>query len=364
MQFKNVIMDNKYKKELKIFGVIYSLSLLTLYPIFIVIFSLLEKAGIIQNFEHSLKNIVSSIESILFFFLFNLLPYFLYLIMRVLFIFFKKIILLFNDFNTIIRSKSFIITLLILTVIHSYIIFPKLYILYLAFNSRDSAYLNGISIIFPEILLSVLVVILSFFFVFLLLYTLFSLIKNRQLAWLKISISLLICILFYTLRVNIYGASAWFENTFTTEMKNMWGPTILGYDEIQRGKIKSYGQLKIDYMTSEESKRLQNIFSDIDTNDWIITTIFLYPMSIHWESHPFFIYFSDNEITRLENFKKEYVTFLFKRKISKDKVPEIYETDNSVYLNFWKHIHDTTIVDSLELRNLYSKIDSLIKVEQ
>jgi len=144
-------------------------------------------------------------------------------------------------------------------------------------------------------------------------------------------------------------------------MRNVWGPVPFCDDEYIRGSVKVYGPLKIDYMKDEQVERFEKIFSDLNTNDWILTTLFLFPASGHWESHPHFLLFKNEDIKHLESIDRKYINYLFHSKIEKNNVPGIYKTEDDIYNDFWQYIHGRVGPnDSLIIRSLYSRIDSLM----
>ena len=209
-----------------------------------------------------------------------------------------------------------------------------------------------------------LIVVISYILVFLLGLSIYNVIKHKK-WFLYSSIALIVLTIFVFFIPGIYGAYIWMENTFTTEMRVYAGPLPFNQLTIERGKVKKYGPLVIDVMRNERTERLESIFSDINTNDWILTTIFITPVGSHWESNPVFLFLEDSQMQKLEMIDKKHINYLFEKKINENKVSEIFEAEDPIYEEFWKYIYDTDSVRNNEekLNILYAQIDSLISKE-
>ncbi len=241
--------------------------------------------------------------------------------------------------------------------LHSYFLIPKIYIIYRIFGSRMSAYSDGIPVL-NEIIWAIIIIFLSYLVIVLLIYSIFNNIFNNLKRRLTTIFSLAF-ILISGINFGIfYESMAWFENTFTTEMNFMWGP--FDSNDIKRGERVYFGPLTIERFNKDQSTRFEEIFSEIDKDDWILTTISLGLNLRHWESNPVFLYFDEHQTTRLENMNKEALTFLFNRKILKNRTSEIFNAKEPVYQEFWSYINqDSTSTDSPRLKRVYSMIDSI-----
>jgi len=255
------------------------------------------------------------------------------------------------------RKKIFLILLTILFLIHTYLIYPGVYILFRYINSRPAPSLpkNGIQL---DFVIAILIFVSSYFIIYFFLKIVFQPNKIRKFVILV----LLALIAFGYWSINIYRFYyGWFENTFTTEKKVFWGPFKPEWVIQDSESAQSIGSLRMLTYSSERAEKLKNVFSDIDTDDWILTTINMHHRASHWESHSNFEFLNDTAITKLENFDKRYLKFLFDKKTSRKTIPQMFDHDQPVYNEFRRYLNLNSIdSDSLILKQLYSKIDSTI----
>lgn len=210
-----------------------------------------------------------------------------------------------------------------------------------------------------------LIFILSYFTIYLLIRTIFNFPKSTKIRILTLMSYFIFSIFIYLNWNSIYNFHGWFENTFTTEMKVYWGPFDDSWQKPEPDKIEHIGQLKIGTYYQDYSERLNSIFADLDTDDWVLTTIGMFHINSHWESHPVFLYCRESNIERLEKFNREKLNYLLMREISRNTIENIFNGKEKVNSKFLSYIMaDSISQDSEELDDIYFKIDSLQNLYQ
>lgn len=256
------------------------------------------------------------------------------------------------------KPKMYHTTLIFFLTVHTFLLFPGIVILYKIINSRISPYSpkNKIFYFWDDIL----IMILSYFVIYLMIRFAFYFPWSKKKRTLVIVGYLVVFLFVYLNRNFVYNFNAWFENTFTTQMKVYWGPFGDSWSKPEPDKMKQVGLLKIGVYYPEHYVRLNRIFSDIDTDDWVLTTIGMFNTNSHWESHPVFLFCRDKNIERLEKFKREKLNYLIKREIENGTIEEIFNGEDRVNSKFMSYImSDSTFDESDKLAELYFKIDSL-----
>ncbi len=259
-----------------------------------------------------------------------------------------------------VKSRIYKITLIVFLTLHTYLLFPGMFILYKMMGSRMSPGCRANDFHFSLYgFLAIMVV--SYIVIFLAIRFAFYFPKSIMFRIITISGYLILTYFLCSNYDKIYGFHAWFENTFTTEMKAYRGPCLDFWNKPYNDEISQFLSLQIWTMHPDSYERLSTVFSDLDTDDWVLTTIGMFKENSHWESNPVFLDSREHNIKRLEDFDKKKLTYLVGREIKNKSVERLFNGEDKVNSRFINYIMaDSTLDDSSELKILYSMIDSLM----
>jgi len=365
-------MKMTYQRELRLFLKFFLISLISFQPgLYILIIYFAVGTISLSDFVNIYTTAFTGILPFFTFLFVASLPYFLWKLGLGIRIFLQRQFRPLTQWKDIISSRLFLLLFIPVIGVHLYLVYPKGYLLWRILHSRDSAFTNGVSFFGVGFPIAIIIFFLSFVGIFLFVYWCTYLFRYRK-HFIPVGIGLVVLILIWGFHFrNIYAAQAWFENTLTTEMENIWGPVPFYDSEPHRGNVTQWGSLKIDQMQTPVVQRLETVFEQVPRNDWIVTTVFIAPVSSHWESHPPFLYLDDRELHRLEQIDRDVLTRFFTFHIRNHQLSNLFApvidtsiTFPAVYRDFWRYLEGNySQTDSVFLREYHTTIDKYLERE-
>ncbi len=258
------------------------------------------------------------------------------------------------------KRTIFRITLAIVYLIHTYLYIPGFFILYKVVTCSRISSGSAKETIF-NYWLDIFIIIVSYLLIYGMIKLAFQYTNNLKGKVITNVIYILVFSIVFLKWHYIYSFGVWFENTFTTETRIYWGP-FSNWTNIRPDSVEHMGPIKIEKNYYGYYKRLAKVFSDINTNDWILTTIDLYNKieSSHWESQSPFFRLRENHIERLEQVDRERLNKLFNREIKNGTVERLFNGKDSLNTAFWDYILADSLTNEQEtLQLLYKQIDAL-----
>jgi hypothetical protein len=260
------------------------------------------------------------------------------------------------------KKKIYIAALTFALTIHTLLLSPGFYLLSVFIDSRTSPYspksgLLAYSELFATVLISYLILFLAIRFIFYF--------PRKIMARIVVIFFYIFLTALFTFKYQyMYRFGGWIENTFTVEMKVFDGPFGTLALRPEPDKYEYFGLLGVGTYSDDFTTRLSKVFSDIDTQDWILTTVSFFHINGHWESHPVFIFLEEHNLQRLEIFDKPRLNYLMNREIQRGTIERIFNGENHINKMFMNYIMaDSFQIDSIQIKVVYEKIDSLMLYE-